>query len=181
MSESPVPPLAVVMGVAGAGKSSVGIALAQALRVPFLEGDDLHPPRNVARMASGRPLDDEDRREWLAAIAARIDAARGTTGIVAACSALKRRYRDVLTTGGPVLFVHLSGSRTLMTTRLAARRGHFMPASLIDSQFTALEPPQADEWAVTLPADAAIAEIVAAATTALTAPRPGSAAAPARG
>lgn len=181
MNDSPAPPLIVVMGVAGSGKSSAGRALALALHLPFLEGDDLHPPRNVARMTSGQPLDDEDRREWLAVIAARIEAARGTTGIVAACSALKRRYRDVLRAGGPVLFVHLFGSRTLMKTRLAARRGHFMPASLIDSQFDALEPPEADEWAVTLAADGAIAEIVAAAAKALALPPPGWPRAPADG
>lgn len=164
-------PIIVVMGVAGCGKTSVGRALAATLDLPFLEGDELHPPRNVALMASGRPLDDDDRRDWLDAIARRIAAARaGGGGLVAACSALKRRYRDVLRgDGGPVFFLHLAGSPELMRQRLAARSDHFMPASLIESQFAALEPPGADEAAITVAADLPIADIVAEAAGRVTA------------
>jgi gluconokinase len=139
------------MGVAGAGKTVVGSLLANGLGVPFLEGDDLHPPANVRKMAQGIPLTDDDRRPWLATIAARIAAAkRSGTGLVVACSALKRAYRDVLRGADADLrFVHLTGDRALIAQRLAHRGGHFMPRSLLDSQLATLEVPSPDENAWT--------------------------------
>lgn len=154
-SSAAPPSVVVVMGVAGSGKSSIGAALAARLGWAFLEGDSLHPPANVARMASGLPLTDEDRRGWLATIGGHIaEADRVGKGLVVACSALKRAYRDQLAASGPrVVFLHLSGERALIERRMAARAGHFMPLSLIDSQFATLEPPGADERAITLPID----------------------------
>lgn len=141
----------VVMGVCGCGKTVIGRQLAHRLGYNFSEGDDYHPPGNVARMRAGIPLTDDDRRPWLEAIGARIAAARAAgEGLVVSCSALKRRYRDILReSGAAVHFVHLAGSPALIGQRMAGRSGHFMPASLIDSQFAALEPPQADESAET--------------------------------
>ena len=137
------------MGVSGSGKSMVGEALARALGVDFVEGDAYHPPENVERMARGIPLTDADRAGWLRALAARLRAGKDAgAGLVMTCSALKRSYRDVLHAGAPeVRFIFLRGPRTLIAERLAARRGHFMPASLLDSQFAALEEPSADEGA----------------------------------
>lgn len=139
------------MGVSGAGKSVIGALLARALGMEFVEGDAYHPPANVERMSAGIPLTDEDRQGWLAAIAARLDAARRTgQGLVVSCSALKRYYRDVLRAGhADVQFVYLAGPRALLEQRLAGRRGHFMPASLLDSQLAILEPPSPDEHAST--------------------------------
>ena len=139
------------MGVAGVGKTHVGSLLAAALGVPFLEGDQLHPPANVRKMAHGIPLTDADRLPWLNTIAARIAAARRAgTGIVVSCSALKRAYRDLLRAADPALqFVHLTGDRELIARRLATRVGHFMPASLLDSQLATLEMPGPDEHAWT--------------------------------
>ena len=142
----------VVMGVTGCGKTAVGDAIAQRLGWRFVEGDRLHPPENVAKMASGQPLVDADREGWLDAIGAAIaDGIRGGHGVVAACSALKRRYRDRLRSFEPdILFVYLSIDRETAWQRVSSRKGHFMPASLVDSQFAALEPPQADEFAMNL-------------------------------
>ena len=138
------------MGVSGSGKSLIGALLARALGVEFVEGDAYHSPENVARMSAGVPLTDEDRQVWLAAIAARLDEARRAgLGLVVSCSALKRRYRDMLRAGNAdVQFVYLNGARGLLEQRLAGRRGHFMPAALLDSQLAALEPPAADEHAL---------------------------------
>lgn len=145
-------PRIVVMGVCGCGKSTVGRALAQRLRVAFVEGDEWHPPRNVALMRSGTPLSDEDRAEWLALLAGRLAAANAAgQGVVLTCSALKRRYRDVLRADSPGLrFVHLHGTRELLESRMAARSGHYMPPSLLQSQLDTLEPPGADERAISL-------------------------------
>ncbi len=139
------------MGVAGAGKTVVGSLLARALGVAYLDGDDLHPPENVQRMAQGIPLTDDDRRGWLAAIATHMAEARGTgTGLVVSCSALKRAYRDVLRSADVDLrFVHLTGDRALIARRLSQRVGHYMPASLLESQLATLEPPAPDECAWT--------------------------------
>jgi carbohydrate kinase (thermoresistant glucokinase family) len=139
--------LYVVMGVTGSGKSTVGAALARALGVDFVEGDDYHPAENVRRMASGIPLNDEDRAGWLAALAERIREAKiSNAGLVLACSALKRSYRDVLRAAAPDLqFVLFKGSESLIGERIAGRRGHFMPASLLESQLAILEEPSADE------------------------------------
>jgi len=139
----------VVMGVSGSGKSLIGALLAGALGLEFVEGDAYHSPENVARMSAGIPLTDEDRQVWLAAIAARLGTARRERlGLVVSCSALKRSYRDVLRAGSAdVQFVYLEGDRFLIEQRLAARHGHFMPSSLLDSQLAALEPPSPDEHA----------------------------------
>lgn len=141
--------LFVMMGVCGSGKSRVGAALARALGVDFVEGDEYHPAENVQKMAAGIPLADDDRAGWLRALAARLAAsAKADTGLVLTCSALKRSYRDVLRTGAPdVRFVFLRGSRALIAERLADRHGHFMPSSLLDSQLATLEEPSADEGA----------------------------------
>jgi carbohydrate kinase (thermoresistant glucokinase family) len=140
------------MGVSGCGKSTVGRAIAERLGWRYIEGDELHPPENVARMAAGTPLTDADRQGWLERIAQRIgEAARGGQGLVVTCSALKRRYRDLLRSGDPSLrLVHLHGPREVLAQRLEQRRGHYMPASLLQSQLDALEPPGADEQALAL-------------------------------
>jgi gluconokinase len=141
--------LYVVMGITGSGKTTVGAALAHALGVDFVEGDDYHPPENVRRMASGIPLTDDDRAGWLRALATLIREAKGAgAGLVLACSALKRSYRDVLRAAAPELrFVFLNGPRALISERLAERRGHFMPASLLESQLATLEEPTVHEHA----------------------------------
>jgi gluconokinase len=139
--------LYVVMGVAGSGKSLIGAALAYALSIAFVDGDDLHSPENVERMASGIPLTDENRARWLRTIAGRIREAKAAgTGIVVACSALKRSYRDFLRAEvGNLRFIFLTGPRELIAKRLAHRPGHFMPPSLLDSQLATLEEPGPDE------------------------------------
>ena len=142
------PLVLVIMGVSGTGKSTVGGILADRLGWPFEEGDDLHPPANLAKMAAGHPLDDDDRRPWLDRVAAWIDErlADGGSGVIT-CSALKRRYRDRLCRP-QVQFVFLTGDPSLIKARLAARHGHFMPSSLLDSQLADLEAPGQDENAI---------------------------------
>jgi gluconokinase len=132
----------VLIGVAGAGKSTIMTELASRLGWRMLEGDDLHPPANVAKMAAGRPLTDEDRAPWLASIAAWIGrAAEAGEPSIVACSALRRRYRDVLrAAGGGVIFVHLVAPAEVLATRMAGRAGHFMPPDLLASQLDLLEP-----------------------------------------
>lgn len=163
------------MGVAGCGKSVVGSALAARLGWRFIEGDILHPPENVALMASGTPLTDRDRQGWLDVIGREIARASADShGAVAACSALKRAYRDRLRGFSPgILFVHLSIDRETASRRVAARRGHFMPASLVDSQFAALEPPSPDEHALTLDGTRPVADLVATALARILMPRDG--------
>ncbi|MBW1602205.1 gluconokinase [Streptomyces sp. JJ66] len=137
--------LVVVMGVSGSGKTTVGERLAKRLSVPYAEADDFHPPRNVAKMAAGTPLDDADRAPWLDAIASWLAEHAGGGGVVA-CSALGRRYRDRLREDAPgVFFVHLDGTPELIAERLAGREGHFMPPALLGSQFHTLEQLDADE------------------------------------
>jgi gluconokinase len=145
-----VRPVLVIMGVSGSGKSTVAGLLAGRLGWDLAEGDDMHPPANVAKMAAGPPLDDEDRRPWLTTIATWIHehTATGRPGIVT-CSALKRSYRDVLR-GEHVVFVYLAGSHDQIAGRLAARHGHFMPAGMLDSQIATLESPGPDENAITV-------------------------------
>ena len=142
----------VVMGVSGCGKSTVGHLLAGRLDVPFVEGDDLHSAANVSKMAAGQPLTDQDRVGWLQALSQRLQQAlQYDQGVVVACSALKKAYRDVLRQGASdVLFVHLQGSPEVLTQRLKQRTAHYMPATLLQSQLAILEPPQADEAAMTL-------------------------------
>jgi gluconokinase len=152
----------VVMGVSGAGKSTVGERLAQRLERAFIEGDSLHPPQNVEKMKHGTPLADADRIPWLNAIAARIDAARAAhRPVVITCSALKRAYRARLSGGrNDVGFVYLKGSKELIAGRLAVRPDHFMPPQLLDSQLAALEEPAPDESAIAVTIDPAPEEIV---------------------
>lgn len=140
------------MGVSGCGKSEIGRRLADALGVAFLEGDSFHSPANIAKMAAGTPLTDADRADWLHALGQQVaQAASRGAGLVLSCSALKRRYRDVLRCGDPLLrMVHLSGPRDVIAARMQARPGHYMPPSLLDSQLRDLEPLQADEAGVTL-------------------------------
>jgi gluconokinase len=140
----------VIMGVSGCGKSTVGARLAEALTLPFLEGDVLHPDSNVARMAAGVALSDEDREGWLQALAERLRQAQlAGQGLVLSCSALKRAYRDILRGGAPGLrFIYLHGDQALLAARMAARTGHYMPLSLLDSQLATLEPPGLDENAI---------------------------------
>ena len=141
--------LYVVMGVAGSGKSVIGAAFAHALDVEFVEGDDFHSARNIERMSAGIPLTDDDRADWLHALAFRLRVSHNADdGVVIACSALKRSYRDVLRGGAAdTRFVFLDGSRELIAQRLADRGGHFMRPAMLDSQFEILEPPAADEKA----------------------------------
>jgi carbohydrate kinase (thermoresistant glucokinase family) len=140
----------VVMGVSASGKSTVGRLLAQARSATYLDGDDFHPPENVARMAAGHALTDADRQGWLLALSDRLAQARAAgEAVVLSCSALKRRYRDQLRQGAPELvLVYLHGSRELLAARIAARTDHYMPPSLLDSQLATLEAPQADENAL---------------------------------
>lgn len=141
MARASEPVVAVVMGVSGCGKSTIGTRLANTLDWEFLEGDDLHPAANVAKMRSGHPLDDADREPWLEAIAAWIvQHVRDGRGGVVTCSALKRRYRETLTGGrAGVFFVHLHGSREVLEQRVRNRHHKYMPASLLDSQLADLE------------------------------------------
>ena len=135
------------MGVSGSGKSTIGAAFARALGIDFVEGDEYHPAENLKRMAAGIPLTDDDRAPWLRALARRIREAKDAgTGLVMSCSALKRSYRDILRADVAELrFVFLEGQRALIAERFAGRRGHFMPPSLLDSQFATLEEPSPDE------------------------------------
>ena len=147
--------IVVVMGVSGSGKTTVGRALAARLGWPFKEGDDLHPPANIAKMRSGRPLTDADRAPWLAAVARWIRQWRraGVSGVVT-CSALKRDYRRRLARGRPeVLFVFLRGDAATISQRIAHRGDHFMPPALLSSQFADLQPPTADEGAIVVEVD----------------------------
>jgi gluconokinase len=158
----------VVMGVSGSGKSTIGPLLAAALGVAFADADDFHPPENVAKMAAGTPLTDADRWPWLDALGAHLARSGGVIG----CSALKRAYRDRLRAARPDAgFLHLAGDPGLIAARQAARPGHFMPPALLASQFATLEPPDADEAALTLDIGAPPAEVVARALAWLNAPR----------
>lgn len=165
---------AVVMGVSGAGKSTVGLLLARRLGRTLVEGDSLHPPQNVEKMKHGIPLADADRIPWLKAIAARIDAARSAhKALVITCSALKRAYRALLIAGhGDVGFVYLKGDKELIARRLANRPDHFMPPQLLDSQFSDLEEPAADEPAVTVAIDPPPEQIVDSIVAMFSARRP---------
>jgi gluconokinase len=152
----------VVMGVSGSGKSTVARALADRLGCELLEGDDLHPPANVAAMAAGRPLTDAERGPWLTAIGDWIDArAEAGVGAVVTCSALRRSYRDQLRDGRPsVGFCHLTVDPVVLERRMATRSGHFMPASLLRSQLTTLEPLAPDEPGVAVASDAPVESVV---------------------
>ena len=159
------PAAIIVMGVSGSGKSTIGALLAEALGWPFADADGFHPAANVAKMAAGQPLTDEDRWPWLDAIAAHIGASRtAEQPVVVACSALRRAYRERLRAGhGDLIFLHLSGAPEIVATRQAARQGHFMPPSLMASQFATLEDPAAEADAVIVSVSASLHEVVAAA------------------
>ena len=156
-------PVLIVMGVTGAGKSTLAEALNQHLHWPYQEGDDLHPPANIAKMHAGTPLNDADRAPWLAAIKAWIDArlAAGKPGLIT-CSALKRKYRDTLIAGrSTVRVLYLKADRALLEEHLQHRSGHFMPASLLDSQLNTLEEPAPDENPITVQVKEGVPETVA--------------------
>ncbi|MEH3147343.1 MAG: gluconokinase [Methylobacterium frigidaeris] len=170
--DAPPPNVIVVMGVSGSGKTTVASLLAGRLDWEFADGDDFHPPANVAKMQAGLPLTDEDRWPWLGAIAAWIDRmrAQGQRGVVA-CSSLRRPYRDILIgERSDVRLVYLKGEREVIGRRLTARHGHFMPMSLLDSQFGTLEEPAADENPLVVSVGGTPREIVAEIAAALGAP-----------
>ncbi len=158
----------VLMGVAGSGKSTIGAALADEFGWPYRDADSFHPQANIAKMSRGEALTDDDRWPWLDAIAAWIDACRNAnTCAIVSCSALKRIYRDRLLAGrADVRLVYLEGDRRVIGARMAARQGHFMPTTLLDSQFRTLEEPTPDEWPIIVPIEATprrIAEAILAA------------------
>lgn len=148
----------VIMGVSGCGKSSVGAGLAERLGIAYRDGDDLHPPANVDKMRAGVPLTDADRWPWLDRVA---EVLRGDAPVIVGCSALRRVYRDRIRVGagGPVTFIHLAGDRAVIAERMAARTGHYMPTTLLDSQFATLEPPGLDE-ALTVDIDQSLPAIL---------------------
>jgi gluconokinase len=149
----------VVMGVSGSGKSTVGAALAQRLRVPFADADDFHPPANVAKMSAGHPLDDDDRHPWLESIGEWLALHRD--GGVMSCSALKRKYRDQLRRHcAEIEFLHLAGTVETIGRRQASRPGHFMPATLLASQFQTLEPLEPDEHGIAIDVNQSIDSII---------------------
>jgi len=160
---APTKPRVVVMGVSGCGKTTVGGLVARELGVPFLDGDSLHPVENVAKMAAGHPLTDEDRWPWLAIVGREL-AAAGDGGLVLACSALRRTYRDAIREQAPdTIFLHLNGSKEVLAQRVGGRAGHFMPPALLDSQLATLEPLQDDERGVVVDIAAPVPEVVAGA------------------
>ncbi|WP_424929005.1 gluconokinase [Amaricoccus tamworthensis] len=152
----------VVMGVAGCGKTSIGNMLARHMNAVFIDGDDLHPPANIAKMSRGEPLDDSDRAPWLARVSATLAESDGVTLI--GCSALRKIYRHWIREGvsEPVMFIHLAGSRDVIAERMGEREGHFMPTSLLDSQFETLEPPEDDELSLTVDIDRSQEDVVEA-------------------
>jgi len=149
----------VVMGVSGSGKSTVGAALAQRLRVPFADADDFHPPANVVKMTAGHPLDDGDRLPWLESIGEWLEL--HSDGGVMSCSALKRKYRDQLRRHcAEIDFLHLAGTVETIGRRQASRPGHFMPATLLASQFETLEPLEPDEHGIAIDVDQSVDSII---------------------
>ncbi len=157
---SDLPQRMVLMGVAGCGKSSVGAALARRIGAVYVDGDDLHPTANIAKMSRGIPLSDEDRWPWLTRVGEALSAGPGPT--IIGCSALKRAYRDHITSvvGATVTFIHLVGSVEVIEKRMKAREGHFMPPALLASQFATLEPPGSDENAISVDIDQPLEAVV---------------------
>jgi gluconokinase len=145
----------IVMGVSGSGKSTVGADLAEQLGLPYQEGDRLHPKSNVDKMAAGNPLTDEDRWPWLDLVGQELKKGYDADGVVISCSALKKSYRERLRVacGGPLAFVYLDGSEELLTKRMGARTGHFMPLSLLKTQLATLEVPTGEPGVVTVDID----------------------------
>lgn len=161
------PHVVVVMGVAGTGKTTIGPLLAAALGIPYAEGDDFHPPANIAKMSAGIPLDDADRWPWLDAIGQWAHGRAGRGGVVSS-SALKRSYRERLRAAAPdAVFLHLTGDRELVEQRMSERKGHFMPAALLDSQFATLQPLGDDEVGVAVDVSGTPEEIIDRAVAAL--------------
>lgn len=155
----------VVMGVAGSGKTTVGLRLAERLEAPFVDADSAHPPANIEKMSTGVPLTDDDRRPWLALLAEQLAA---EDRIVITCSALKRAYRDRLRQAGPIRFVHLDADRHEVVARISGREDHFMGAEMVDSQFAVLEPPDRSETdVVTIDAGRPLDRVVEAAIEAV--------------
>ena len=150
---SGIPKRMIVMGVAGSGKSTVGEALAERIGAAYIDGDVLHPPANIDKMSRGTALTDDDRLPWLREVGRRLRDGAGRT--IIGCSALKRAYREIIRTeaGHPVAFVYLAGSRNVIAERMSRRTGHFMPTSLLDSQFADLEEPAIDENAISVDID----------------------------
>lgn len=163
-----LPLVVVVMGVSGCGKSTVAELLAERLDAHFKDGDELHPAANIEKMASGIPLDDEDREPWLHDVAVYAKEHAREHGIcVIACSALKKSYRRILNSAGQVTYVYLDGSRELIAARIQARSGHFMPEGLLDSQFAALEDPRSEDNVVSVSIDSTPEQIADSAKAAL--------------
>jgi gluconokinase len=162
VADADAPAALIVMGVSGCGKSTIAAALAARLGWTFEDGDKFHPASNVAKMSAGHPLTDDDRWPWLQAIADEIDRVVAVGGhLVVACSALKRSYRAVLVHGrADIRIVYLDGSKDLIAARLNARKNHFMPPGLLDSQFATLQVPSADENPISVPIDASVDTIV---------------------
>ncbi|SMO46851.1 gluconokinase [Fodinibius sediminis] len=151
----------IVMGVSGAGKTVVGQELARRLGLPFYDGDEFHPPANIQKMESGRPLNDADRRPWLLKLAAKMVEWEAEGGAVLACSALKERYRQLLISKHEAQFIYLRGTVSLIAERLSERTGHFMPESLLKSQFETLEEPdEAITVSVDRPPEAVVSAIL---------------------
>ena len=163
------PVILVVMGVSGCGKTTVGQALAHHLGCEFAEGDQFHPPQNVAKMAAGTPLTDDDRWGWLKTLSARMAQARAKgQSLVLSCSALRKPYRDILREGAPrAWFVHLHGNIGVLHQRMASRPGHYMPPSLLQSQLDTLEMPEADERVVSLDIATPLPEMVSSVMAAI--------------
>jgi gluconokinase len=170
---SPATTSIVVMGVSGSGKSTVAAGLVERLGWEFAEGDDFHPPANVEKMRTGRPLDDDDRLPWLKTLAAWIgEHEQAGTSVVVTCSALKRSYRDLLRDGHPsVWFAHVTVDADLLRERVEQRTGHYMPSSLLESQLATLEPLQSDEPGASISGAGAPADVVAELLDALEAER----------
>nr|WP_239437092.1 gluconokinase [Arthrobacter alpinus] len=149
----------VVMGVSGCGKTTIGALVAHELGLPFTDGDSLHPVENIAKMAAGTPLNDDDRAPWLDIVGQEL--AASANGLVVACSALKRSYRDAIRAQAPgAVFLHLDGTREVLSSRLEGRSGHFMPSTLLDSQLATLEPLEAEEAAVVIDISAPVPALV---------------------
>nr|WP_312608035.1 gluconokinase [Kocuria rhizophila] len=165
----PLPPLVVVMGVSGSGKTTIGTLVAHELGVQFIDGDSLHPLENVQKMAAGTPLDDDDRWPWLEIVGRTLhEHGERREGLVVACSALKRAYRERIRSQAPsALFLHLDGTLEVLTRRIEGRSGHFMPAALLESQIETLEPLAQEEGGYVLNIDQPVADMVDDAVTRL--------------
>ena len=165
----PLPPLVVVMGVSGSGKTTIGTLVAHELGVEFIDGDSLHPLENVRKMAAGTPLDDDDRWPWLEIVGRTLhEHGERREGLVVACSALKRVYRERIRSQAPsALFLHLDGTVEVLTRRIEGRSGHFMPAALLESQIETLEPLAQEEGGYVLNIDQPVADMVDDAATRL--------------